>query len=132
MAEAILKYNLHNTHQVESAGIYAFPGQSISDNADYVLKKNNISHIHTSRLLTQDLIEHADLVLTMTSNHKNASLSIINDLNKIFTITEYVGEDNQFDIIDPYGGDVGIYEATFKQLSILIDKLIKVLNEGKS
>jgi protein-tyrosine phosphatase len=131
MAEAILRYKTNNIHQVESAGIYALTGQSISENADHVLKKHNISHDHTSKLLTQELIEQSDLILTMTSSHKNAAISMYSYPDKIFTISEYVGEDI-FDIIDPYGGDVDIYEGTFEQLSVLIDRLIKVISEGKN
>ncbi|HZK57033.1 MAG TPA: low molecular weight protein arginine phosphatase [Clostridia bacterium] len=149
MAEALFKHILTNRKnelkniKVISAGIYAWEGDGASLGAVEVLKEKGIDVMeHSSRLLTPELVEKADLILTMTSNHKRAILEICPEAGeKTYTLKEYVLnhddkspyisdsnlEEINHDIKDPYGRSVDVYresaEEIEKYLHMLIDRL---------
>lgn len=131
MAEAILKSkNLKNIN-VRSAGVFALQGGGISENAKAVLKEENIDFQHTTRNVTIEDIEWADLILTMTSTHKEMLLRTFPEAaNKTFTLKEYVTPYSSIDVSDPFGGDINTYKQTFDQLKDLIDKLESKLLGG--
>ena len=125
MAEAILKNKDLDAVEVRSAGIYAANGSEASAHAKKVLDNNGIAHNHRSSLLTRTEVEWADLILTMTSSHKMAILQQHPHVGqKVFTLKEYSGEGFNSDVVDPYGGNLAMYEATFRELNGLIDKAI--------
>ncbi len=152
MAEALFKHILSNRKdklkdiKAISAGIYAWEGDRASYGAEEVLKERGIDATgYSSRLLTPRLVEEADLVLTMTSNHKRAVLEMCPGTGaKVHTLKEYVlnradkgmhisdigpGEIN-YDIKDPYGQSVDVYresaEEIEKYLHILADKISSI------
>ncbi|MER1957515.1 MAG: low molecular weight protein arginine phosphatase [Solibacillus sp.] len=125
MAAMILKNKNIENLEVRSAGIYAQQGSAMSQNAQVVLNQNNIEHHHQSSLFNEQDAQWADLILTMTTAHKEMVLRLVDDVgHKTFTLNEYVGMDVQ-DIQDPYGGNVFVYEQTFEQLNTAIEKLAK-------
>ncbi|MDI9477081.1 MAG: low molecular weight protein arginine phosphatase [Natronincolaceae bacterium] len=152
MAEAIFKHILANRKdgpqniKVMSAGIYAWEGDKASYGAVEALKERGIDIMeHSSKLLTPKLLEKADLVLTMTSNHKRAVLEMCPGAReKVYTLKEYVlSHDNKElyisdsdfdwinqDIKDPYGQSVDVYresaEELEKYLQMLIDKISSI------
>ena len=90
------------------------------------------------------MVEEADLVLTMTSNHKRPYWTCARGRTRVHILKEYVlnrgdkevhisgigpGEIN-YDIRDPYGQSVDVYresaEEIEKYLQILIDKISSV------
>lgn len=98
----------------QSAGLFVTE-KSVSKNSIEVCREHGIdisSHIPTP--ITAELINEADVILTMTSSHKAA----FGGMDKVFTISEYFGSDS--DIIDPYGGSLDDYRFTFGQLVKLI------------
>lgn len=127
MAEAIAKevfakkeYEL----EVLSRGLSVFMGSPISDNSALALEKHNIKGFsHKAMPLTKEEILGADLILTMTKEHKEVLLNYDNSLkDKVFTLYEYaLGEDK--DIKDPFGKDYSFYEACFEEIYTLIDKI---------
>ena len=123
MAEAILKNkNLPNIN-VKSAGIYALEGGEMSENARAVLKEESIQHHHISKQINAQDIEWADLVLTMTSAHKEMvqrTFTLAKD--KTYTLKEYVTPYSSQDVFDPFGGDLHIYKQTFQELKRLIEQ----------
>ena len=149
MAEALFKHILASRKnklkdvKVISAGIYAWEGDKASYGAEEALKEKGIDVTgYSSKLLTPKLVEEADLVLTMTSNHKKAVLDMCPGAKaKVHTLKEYVlnygdkelhipdiglgGTD--YDIRDPYGQSVDVYrksaEEIEKYLRILVDKI---------
>lgn len=149
MAEALFKRMLVNKKdelkgiKIISAGIHAWEGDRASYGAKEVLKERGIDVTeHSSRLLTPELIEGADLVLTMTSNHKRIVLHMCPGAReKVYTLKEYVlGYNNKelyipgtafeeinHDIKDPYGQSVDTYRESAKEiekyLQMLIDKI---------
>ena len=114
--------------RIESAGVFAYDGESASENAVEALKKYDIDlSYHRSKSVTEDLINQCDLILTMTAAHKQALAPFA--LDKVFTLCEYVGAAG--DISDPYGGGLETYEKTAEELYELLKRLADKLSEGK-
>lgn len=89
MAEAILKFK-SDEHSVQSAGIYAAQGVPLSEGTKEVLTEVGIICNHTSQPLTQSLTDWADLILTMTHDHKQLiNQKFLNVKHKLFTLKEY-------------------------------------------
>lgn len=128
MAEAILKSkNIENVN-VRSAGISAFNGGDISHNAALALEQHGIVHNHKSQAVTPDDMKWANLVLTMTSAHRNILKEVFPQYEeKIFTLKEFVESSSTPDISDPFGGNLSLYVETFLDLNQAIDKLIEKL-----
>lgn len=182
MAEALIKHKLpHAT--VQSAGIFAGVNQRANQTAIQALKLEGITLDHQSQPVTDKLLHWADLVLTMTTQHKQSLiLQHPNFQDKYYTLKEYVSDsdkevwqelktayanyqekrstfiqENQhkmdqnmlekrlmkhlhedlqriqrlesslinYDISDPFGGELKVYQATLKELNKYIDLLIK-------
>jgi len=134
MAHAILiSMQLPNV-EVRSAGIYALEGGSMSENSKSVLEAHQISMDHSSKLVSKDDLQWADLILTMTTAHKELVIQLYPEVQeKIFTLKEYTAPYTSKDISDPFGGDYHQYEQTYLELkqyiTILKDKLIKNIGE---
>ncbi|WP_047150775.1 low molecular weight protein arginine phosphatase [Aneurinibacillus tyrosinisolvens] len=76
--------------QVQSAGIFASPGSAASSHAATVLDKKGITEAHQSQIVSESLIDWADLVMTMTESHKHTLLQQFPDYeDKIYTLKEY-------------------------------------------
>lgn len=126
MAAAVLRSKQVANLNVRSAGIYAMPYAEMSDYAKQVLDEANMTHQHQATQLSSAEIEWADLLLTMTTRHRDTI--IVNFPTKeqqVFTLKEYVSSTGLQDIVDPYGGNKMIYEETFQELEELIDRLVK-------
>ncbi|MFJ7952360.1 low molecular weight protein arginine phosphatase [Lysinibacillus sp. NPDC096418] len=126
MAAAILHDKQLKTVNVRSAGIYAIPYTEMSEYAKQLLDEANIRHQHYATQLSSEEIEWADLILTMTTAHRDsiyANFPVVEQ--KIFTLKEYVSTNGSQDVSDPYGGNKMIYEVTFQELRGLIDRLVK-------
>ncbi len=128
MAEALLRHK-DPSFEVKSAGVFAANGAPASEQAVIVLERKGVELNHKSNLLDEELIEWADLILTMTTSHKQMIQQRYPGIaHKLYTLIEYVDEDNETtDIADPFGGDVSLYEQTAAQLETYIEKLIKKL-----
>ncbi|MEK5230690.1 low molecular weight protein arginine phosphatase [Lysinibacillus sp. FSL K6-0232] len=131
MAEVILKHKQVDNIEVRSAGIYAMPNAQMSAYAQQVLEEAQMSHQHLATQLSNDEIEWADLILTMTTTHKDTIISSYPQIeHKVFTLKEYTSEGSLENVVDPYGGSKVIYEATFEELKALIDRLIQKLEKN--
>ena len=125
MAEALLKHYSKGEFEAKSAGVFAMNGSKASLNALEALRKKGIEHEHQSQLLTNDLLEWATHVLTMTNGHKQIILSQFDTAkDKVFTLYEFV-ENKDRDISDPYGGSLQTYEKTLKELEMLLSKMVE-------
>lgn len=184
MAEALLKQKLSDV-EVQSAGIYAGEDEQANENTILALKDVGISLDHSSQPVTDHLLDWADLVLAMTTGHKQALiLQHPNYQEKYYTLKEYSSDtdkeswqklkrayadyeekrslfiqenehklDNSqlnkmianefkediekiqhleanlinYDISDPFGGNLAIYQETLKELDQYIELLLKKL-----
>jgi protein-tyrosine-phosphatase len=132
IAEKLLKHKLKDTNlkiQVKSAGTAATFLSKPPENTIKVLQKNNIPYDHHQPTkINQSLMEEADLVLAMDSYQKQYLLlnyQMFKD--KIFTLTEYVGDEKN-DIQDPYGGSIEAYETCFNHINKCLEGVLKKFN----
>lgn len=123
MAEAILRARNLDNVDVQSAGIYAHEGDAMSSNAQGVLQQQNIPFLHTASTLTEQKLEWAHLVLTMTNAHKLMILQAAPQYTtKIYTLHEFTSNSTR-DVVDPFGGSRAMYERTYEELAITIGQL---------
>jgi len=131
MAEAILTSMKLENVEVRSAGIYALEGGEMSENAKSVLEAEQILVNHRSSMVSKDDLQWADLILTMTSAHKELVLQAYPEVQeKIFTLKEYTAPYTSKDISDPFGGDYHQYKQTFQELKQYINILKDTLLRG--
>lgn len=80
--------------EARSAGVAAISGSPISANARKVLDRQGIADNLRSKMLDKADIDWADLVLTMTMNHKRIILEQFPDVvHKVYTLKEYTLQD---------------------------------------
>ena len=106
--------------RIESAGLFANDGERASHNAIDVMKDYDIDLLeHRAKTINAELLESADIVLTMTAGHKMALGQYAG--GKVYTLCEFAGESD--DVPDPYGGDMEEYK---KCATRLYNVLLKV------
>lgn len=141
MAEGLMKEALKNSQHSKgivaaSRGISAFDGDSASGHSVKALKTLwdiDISS-HKAKILTNRDTEHADLILTMTRQHRDIIKGIYpHKKTQIFTLKEYVYPDlnpdsGGADIRDPYGMSYEVYEACARELQECIKLLLNILS----
>ncbi|MHA6481402.1 low molecular weight protein arginine phosphatase [Paenibacillus sp. strain BS8-2] len=97
MAEALLRVHAAKrrmTVVVRSAGVSTVDGLPISGNALAVLGRREVAHQGSSRALTAEAVDWADLILTMTSGHKSDLLHVHPEaVDKTFTLKEFANTD---------------------------------------
>lgn len=97
MAEAMLREQAARrgiTVAVRSAGVSTVDGLPVSANALETLRRRDISHNGSSRALTAEVVEWADLILTMTAGHKRDLLHVHPDaVEKTYTLKEFANSD---------------------------------------
>ncbi|WP_010246366.1 low molecular weight protein arginine phosphatase [Acetivibrio cellulolyticus] len=134
---AVKKENSMTQFTAFSAGISAYDGECASSYALRVLKDWNIDiGYHISKRITQEDIDNAFVILTMTGEHKRVLLKMFsNAQSKAYTLKEFAYESgrgiNGFstDISDPYGGSEEVYRRCAQQIKEAIDALIQRLKE---
>ncbi|MGG1634706.1 low molecular weight phosphatase family protein [Paenibacillus sp. FSL A5-0031] len=99
MAEAMLRRMAALrgiTVAVRSAGISTIDGLPVSAHAVETLRQRDIEHKSTSLALTSEAVGWADIILTMTVNHKRGLLQWHPEaVDKIYTLKEYANQDAQ-------------------------------------
>ena len=103
-----------------SAGIFAENGSSASENAIKAMRFYGISlKDHKATGLSEAMIQDADLILTMTEGQRAMIEGYAPD--KIHSIYGFFGY-GDYEITDPYGGDLEEYEQVAEELyDILVD-----------
>lgn len=103
-----------------SRGLFVQSDSQISKNALTSLNDIGINIIHTSKALTHDDIDKADLVFGITKSHEQALCDLFPlSCNKIFSFPT--------DISDPYGCDLEEYKMCRDKISDGIDKIFDYL-----
>lgn len=92
MAEALLKQKMSGA-EVCSAGVFAADNGLANSHAAEALKEQGIPLDHRSQPVTHKLLNWAELVLTMTTDHKQSLIMQYPGFqDKYFTLKEYVSE----------------------------------------
>lgn len=109
-----------------SAGTNASAGSGASHEAVQAMKSRGLDLTqHASRQVNQDLLQTADLVLTMTQNHRQAILSRWPHFTpKVMPLSS-----NGRDVADPYGGSQQVYLAAAAEIEHFLDEFIEQLDE---
>jgi protein-tyrosine-phosphatase len=125
IARAVLAERGWSGVQVRSAGVAAFPGSPISGGAVRAAREGGIEiEGHRSHALTPDLVEGADLILTMSQSHLAAleAWGVGEKSTLLPTFARGAREIHPDDeVSDPIGGSDELYRATFRQLNELIE-----------
>ncbi len=123
--------------QVKSAGTAADGGQPLSLAMEIILQERGIDSTHQSQRLDWQLLDWADLILTMTQDQKsllqwsktgpNGPSQVSQRSAKLATLNEYCGNTAQPDIDDPYDCDLDSYRQCARQIEIACDDLLSKL-----
>lgn len=118
---------------VRSAGVAAAPGAAASTGAADVSLENALDlSAHASTPVTAELVEWADLILTMGESHMHA-VADFGGGEKVALVTQFLdGDAAGQPVLDPFGGDHDSYRRTFGQLKAavhaLLDRLEPILS----
>jgi len=132
LAEAIMRRELtalgRDDITVTSAGTGAWDGAPASEGAYLVGLEHGLDlSAHRARLLTRDLAERADVVLTMARHHR-ARVQELGGEGRTFVLGEYSGRTGpQAEVSDPFGGDLEVYRDTYAELEELVRLAVKRL-----
>ncbi|HKC48565.1 MAG TPA: low molecular weight protein arginine phosphatase [Gemmatimonadales bacterium] len=125
LAEALLKRALHERAvedvSVESAGTGAWDGAPASEGAYLVALERGLDLSgHRARLLTREIVEDSDVILTMARHHR-ARVHELGGEGRVHVLGEYVGKNGEdAEVGDPFGGDLEVYRDTCAELEALI------------
>lgn len=113
---------------VTSAGTGAWDGAPASEGAYLVgLERGLDLSGHRARLLTRELVEGADLVLTMARHHR-ARVDELGGEGRVFVLGEYAGRSgDEVEVSDPFGGDLEVYRTTCEELEALTSVVVERL-----
>ncbi|HYW31686.1 MAG TPA: low molecular weight protein arginine phosphatase [Gemmatimonas sp.] len=103
---------------VGSAGTSAWPDAPASDGSLLVAMEAGLDlGDHRARLLSPDLVANADVVLAMGPHHLDRA-EALGGTGKSWMLTAYASDGAQARAVsDPFGGDLGVYRATFEELT---------------
>jgi protein-tyrosine-phosphatase len=134
MAEALAgklledRLGISRGFEVCSAGLAAFPGETASGAAVEAMAWMGVDMSdYRAALLTRELMQDADLILTMTRGHLDqVKMKFPGHSGKAFTLAEFAGSGS--DIADPIGQPLDVYRQCARRLEELIaralDKLV--------
>jgi len=124
------KKNLSQQFQVSSAGLAAQSGCKASEYALQVIAEMGLDlHKHRATQVTPEILEEADLILTMTSGHKKVIVHVMPEIQeKVYTLKEWVGNSMEdLDVVDPFGQSIQVYRQCAKELTYLLEKTVEKL-----
>ena len=103
---------------IGSAGASAWPDAPASDGALLVALEHGLDlGDHRARLLSPEIVAGADLVLAMGPHHLDR-VEALGGAGKSWLLTAYAADGAMARAVtDPFGGDLGVYRATFDELA---------------
>ena len=123
IAKKILSDSLPEQMEISSAGTSAMEGVSASGHSIQVARKHGIDiSDHRARLLNKTLIKDSDLIVTMSSKHKD-TLGIIEPAGLDYTFLLLDFYDEEGDIPDPVGSDIEGYEDVFELINNCLEQM---------
>ena len=117
-----------------SCGIYAENGDTSTYNAIEVMEEYGVNlKKHRAINIKDSNIEEMDIILCMTISHKISILQMYPKLKeKVFTLKEYVGMDNNGkdkDISDPWMCSLSVYRNCASQIEECLNKLTEKIEK---
>jgi len=133
MAEGLLKHLLGPDcgWEISSAGVCAANGVPASSGAIGAMREAGINiATHRSRHLSAEMIESADLLVTMTRGHRDAILSIApQSAGKVFLLKSFGIAQCPADIYDPVGEALDVYRRVRDEIDAALPDLILYMKE---
>lgn len=128
MAEGIFK-QMTSGVEVSSAGFSTFSGEKASENAIIACRKHGIdlSEFRTTNVSDVDFNEF-DLVLAATESARDKILKLYPYVTA-YTIRQYSGEYEDFDIKDPSEDSRGDYVVCFFEIKEALEKILETHEE---
>jgi protein-tyrosine-phosphatase len=127
MAEGLLRARVlaageADDWRIESAGVWAIPGQPAALFTRQVLQERSIGlGDFQSRPITRSLLSGFNLVLTMERGHKEALRAAFSEYaSLIYMLREMIGDTRE--ISDPIGGPIEDYRDTAKEMEYILTK----------
>ncbi len=107
---------------VSSAGTWAMRQRGASRNSVIVMERQGLDiSNHVSRMITDEDMRKANLVLCMEAGHAEAlRAEFYGDADKVFLFSEMVG--SSYSVSDPYGSALPNYERMAKELTDIVDR----------
>ncbi|KPI47249.1 protein tyrosine phosphatase [Clostridioides difficile] len=132
MAEAILKKAIEESGRnieeycISSAGISTVDGMNASKHSIEAVKELGIDlSNHRSKVITKELIDNSDIILTMTKSHKEILVQAVPKCKeKVYTFKGFVNK-SELDISDPFGGNLDTYKDTMKEIIYSVNEIVK-------
>ncbi|MDD3853256.1 MAG: low molecular weight protein arginine phosphatase [Syntrophomonadaceae bacterium] len=133
MAKALLEKLIkqkskQDFYEVDSAGLFAVDGLSASSEAIAVLRYENYDlGFHQSKSINEQIINWADIIITMTEAHYEQLLGLYPAAkNRVFSFSE-LADLPESDVTDPYGQGQEAYQITLQQLKQGMPRLFTYL-----
>jgi protein-tyrosine-phosphatase len=122
MRAELQRRGLDGSH-VSSAGTGAWDGTPTSEGAYLVGLEHDLDlSSHQARLITRDIVDQSDLILTM-ARHQKHRVEELGGKERVHLLGEYAGEKGvAAEVADPFGADIDVYRATYDQLARLIER----------
>ena len=114
-------------HTVKSAGIYARPSDTITENAQRQLHKRKIDFANRHSVqITNSLVTEADLIFTMTNNQRRLLVqSYPYAADKIHLLGDYTNRKD--DVEDPYGQNMHAYSKCASKIEDMLNILYTMI-----
>ena len=122
-------------YRAENAGVAALVDEDMAPNARAALDEVGIyAEDHRARRVSEEMLEGADLVLTMGPPHVAALRRLLGDLKgKVYTLPQYaLGASVEEGIPDPYGHTMTAYRASVRQLLGCVEGLMERLEREEN
>jgi protein-tyrosine-phosphatase len=103
--------------EVQSAGLAAFAGVPATPEAVEAAREKGVDlSSHQSQPLSKALVMESDLILTMTSKHKEMILKKMPALEGKVSLLSEFAEKGRIDVEDPAGQSLDAYRSTLEQI----------------
>lgn len=128
---ALCRKNGADGLHAESAGTSAMEGEPASVFSVEALRNYGTAIAsHRARRLTGRMLSEADLIVVMTSAHRDRVLAMAPPAaEKTHLLGEYSGAPVR-DITDPFGGGLDVYSLCFSDMKTHLDHLFEELNSA--
>lgn len=133
MAEAMLRRAAKEAGfaslAVASAGVGAWEGAAASEGAYLVMLEQGLDlSDHRARLLTKEMVDDSDLILTMARSH----LGRVREMGggaRVHLLGEYAGRRGEpAEVRDPFGAELEQYRETQRELAEMIPAVLARLS----
>ena len=112
--------------QVESRGLFTVDGTPNATHVTQIVKTFELPEPTTAQQFTEEDLS-ADVILTMTNQHKAFIISQFGTQQNVYTLHEYI--EQRGEVQDPFGGSYDNYIHIYHELEGLISQLQRKISK---